>query len=220
MSKKRFYVVWKGRRAGVFETWDECAVQVNGYPGAEYKGFDSRADAEAALLGTYADCTTTAKQPGVLSTTESPKQLTDHELRRIGKPITESYSVDAACSVNPGVVEYRGVHNPTRDEVFKQGPYAVGTSNIGEFLAIVHALALFKRRRVAAPIYSDSEIAIGWVECKKCGTRLERVEDNARIFDLIERAEKWLIENDYQNRVLKWHTEIWGEIPADFGRKR
>lgn len=42
---------------------------------------------------------------------------------------------------------------------------------------------------------------------------------NKSVFDLIERAEAWLNANTWQNPILKWDTENWGEIPADFGRK-
>lgn len=69
------------------------------------------------------------------------------------------------------------------------------------------------------PIYTDSANAIAWVRQKKCNTKLERTEVNRPIFDLIERAEKWLQTNSYQTQILKWETSIWGEIPADFGRK-
>lgn len=212
MARKKFYVVWKGREPGVYVSWEECAAQVDGYPGAEYKAFDTRPEAEKAFQGAYSDYV--AAQRLV-----QPKLLSEEELRRIGRPIVDSYSVDAACNGSPGVLEYRCVHNRTKAVVFKRGPYADGTNNVGEFLAIVHALALFKRKKITSPVYSDSEVAIDWVESRKCRTKLARTETNAGLFDLIERAEKWLAENDYENRVLKWHTEAWGEIPADYGRK-
>ena len=91
--------------------------------------------------------------------------------------------------------------------------------NIGEFLALVHGLALLKQKGSSLPIYSDSRNAIGWVKKKKCKTLLERVPENEPIFDLIERAEKWLKTNTYTTPILKWETSEWGEIPADFGRK-
>ncbi|MCE1155298.1 MAG: ribonuclease H, partial [Bacteroidales bacterium] len=49
--------------------------------------------------------------------------------------------------------------------------------------------------------------------------RLEPRPENAVLFDLIARAEKWLADNRYSTRIMKWQTEAWGEIPADFGRK-
>ena len=94
-----------------------------------------------------------------------------------------------------------------------------GTNNIGEFLALVHGLALLKKMGNNMPIYSDSRNAMLWVKQKQCKTKLERNAVNAPIFDLIARAEAWLRNNQYDNRIIKWETEQWGEIPADFGRK-
>ena len=50
-------------------------------------------------------------------------------------------------------------------------------------------------------------------------TKLPRNEETEELFKVIERAEKWLRENTYTTRILKWETKVWGEIPADFGRK-
>jgi ribonuclease HI len=211
MPKKKFYVVWSGRTQGIFDTWDQCQAQVEGFPGAEYKSFDTLQQAEEATKKLYAEY--------VVPATEEPVALSEDDLRRIGRPIAESYAVDAACSGNPGLMEYRCVHTTKRNEVFRVGPFKDGTSNVGEFLAIVHALALFKRKGIAVPIYSDSEIAIDWVEGRKCRTKLQPTERNAELLPLIGRAEEWLLNNAYQNRVLKWWTKLWGEIPADFGRK-
>ena len=94
-----------------------------------------------------------------------------------------------------------------------------GTNNIGEFLAIVHGLALLKQKGFDMPIYSDSVNAINWIKQKKCKTKLPRDAKTEELFCLIERAEKWLRENTYTTRILKWETKQWGEIPADFGRK-
>jgi len=132
--------------------------------------------------------------------------------------IDNSLAVDAACSGNPGPMEYRGVHIASRQEIFHFGPLK-GTNNIGEFLAIVHGLALLKNKGFDMPIYSDSANAISWVRQKKCKTKLPRTPETEELFLLIERAEKWLRENTYTTRILKWETKEWGEIPADFGRK-
>ena len=137
----------------------------------------------------------------------------------VGRPEPNSLAVDAACSGNPGDMEYRGVYVATGQELFRVGPMKKGTNNIGEFLAIVHGLALLKNKGSDLPIYSDSRNAILWVRKKKCKTLLERVPENEPIFNLIERAEKWLNENSYTTRIIKWETSEWGEIPADFGRK-
>jgi ribonuclease HI len=208
MAKQKYYVVWKGRKTGIFSTWDECSAQVNGFTGAEYKSFESRSAAETAYHGIYADYKGT-----------SIRSLTAPTFSASGEPEAESYCVDASCIGNPGLMEYHCVHTTTRQELFLQGPFENGTNNIGEFLAIVHALALFKKRGWKFPLYTDSETAMLWVKTKKCKTKLAQNQQNAPIFELIKRAVDWLNANDYETRVLKWDTKAWGEIPADYGRK-
>ena len=130
----------------------------------------------------------------------------------------DAIAVDAACSGNPGPMEYRGVDLRTGQELFHFGPIQ-GTNNIGEFLAIVHALALQKKEGATRTIYSDSRTAIIWVSKKHCKTTLPRTPENAYLYNVIARAEQWLRVNSYPNTLLKWETERWGEVPADFGRK-
>lgn len=211
MAKNKFYVVWKGLNPGVYDNWAECKMQVEGQDGAKYKSFESREEALIALEKGYKDY---VKAPSPSRT--NARMLADEP---IGRPVNHSLSVDAACSGNPGDMEYRGVYTATGQEIFKIGPLKKGTNNVGEFLAIVHGLAFLKQKNSDLPIYSDSRNAILWVEKKKCKTLLERVPENEQIFDLIERAEKWLNTNTYTTKIMKWHTSSWGEIPADFGRK-
>jgi ribonuclease HI len=202
----KYYVVWKGRKPGIYTSWEDCEAQVKGFQGAQYKAFPTKAAAQAAFKGRYEDF------KGKSAALQTP-------VFALNGPILDSYCVDAACSGNPGRVEYRCVHTRSGEEVFHQGPFARGTNNIGEFLAIVHALALFKVKGVSEPIYSDSVNAMLWVKRKRCRTKLERDARNTRLFDLVDQAEAWLEENTYANKILKWDTANWGEIPADFGRK-
>jgi ribonuclease HI len=135
------------------------------------------------------------------------------------KPILDGVCVDASCIENPGKMEYRGVDIKTGKIVFER-MYEEATNNIGEFLAIVHALALYKREgKELKIVYSDSRNAISWVNQRKCKTKLERNEKNAIVFEHIQRAIAWLKNNEYDTKVLKWNTAAWGEIPADYGRK-
>jgi ribonuclease HI len=196
MSKKKYYVVWKGYQPGIYPTWDECKKQVEGFSGAKYKSFPSLQEAEKAF-----------KEDA------SPKNETMNL-----SYIEDSLSVDAACSGNPGQMEYKGVYTKTGETIFHFGPI-LGTNNIGEFLAIVHGLAYLREKNSSIPIYSDSQTAIQWVKMKKANTTLAFNQDTKRVWGLIERAEKWLQNHSYENKLLKWDTEKWGEIKADFGRK-
>ncbi len=200
MAKAKFYTVWKGACPGVYSSWQECQLQIKGFKGALYKSFDTKEEAERAL-----------NEPACLyvgnAVAEPPEYFNKNCL-----------VVDAACSGNPGPMEYRGIYLATGQQIFHYGPI-YGTNNIGEFLAIVHGLALIKQKGLQMPIYSDSLYAIKWIKNKKCKTQLERTQESEKVYKLVERAEKWLQENTYDTPVLKWETKQWGEIPADFGRK-
>ncbi len=207
---KKYYVVWKGKRPGIYESWDDCKAQIAGFKGAQYKSFPDFAQAKKAYNSNYLEYK--GKKKG-------KSGLSDAELLKIGDPNYDSISVDAASSGNPGKMEYQGVDTRTKRVLFKQGPFDEGTNNIGEFLALVHGLAFLKQNKSSRVIYSDSRIAMGWVRKKKCGTKLKKNRKNAQVFELIDRAEQWLAKNRYNTPIVKWETKAWGEIPADFGRK-
>jgi len=212
MTKQKFYVVWNGRKAGIYSSWDMCQQQVKGFDGARYKSFSTSELAQKA----YGE---SSEQHIGKRNIESESRLTTLDLKRIGKPILDSLAVDAASSSSTNEVEYKGVYVKTGNVIFIKGPFKDGTNNIGEFLALVHAIAYCKQRKIELPIYSDSRTAISWVRRKTTKTKQVRTESNRELFDLIERAENWLSANTYSNKVLKWETKAWGEIPADFGRK-
>jgi len=210
MAKNKFFVVWEGKEPGIYRSWEECKRQIHGYGGAIYKGFATEAEAREAMTSPCWDYI------GKNAKTKKPSQT---EIDKFGVPNFESLSVDAACSGNPGAMEYRGVYTKTGEEIFHQGPFKEGTNNIGEFLALVHGLAFLKQKNSPLPIYTDSKTAIAWVKAKKTKTLLEKNEANAVLFDLIARAETWLQQNEFSTKIMKWETTVWGEIPADFGRK-
>lgn len=143
-----------------------------------------------------------------------------------GQGGASAWAVDAGCSGNPGPMEYQGVDLATGEKVFHFGPYyadgstVYGTNNIGEFLAIVHGLALMDKMGITdKAIYSDSYNAILWVKKKQCKTKLERNERTEPLYALISRAEKWLRTHKVTTPIIQWQTRQWGDIPADFGRK-
>ena len=210
MAKKKFYVIWSGHKTGIFTSWNVCKKYIKDFKGAQYKSFGSKVDAEKAFKGKYFDY--------VGKDTKKVK-LSSEELKKIGKPNLNSISVDAACSGNPGKMEYRGVVTGSKKQLFLQGPFKKGTNNIGEFLALVHGLSFLKQKKSLLPIYSDSKIAMSWVKSGQCRTNLQITSENKPLFDLVKRAEIWLKNNAYTTTILKWETKAWGEIPADFGRK-
>lgn len=210
-SKKKYYTVWKGHHRGVFDSWEDCKAQIKNFEGAQYKSFATFKAAKKALKGDYKDY--------IGKTKTFKSELSEAQLKKIGEPNYNSISVDAASSGNPGKMEYRGVDTKTKKQLFIQGPFEEGTNNIGEFLALVHGLAYLKQHNSNRIIYTDSKTAMSWVRKKMCNSKLERNTKNKPVFELVDRAVKWLNENTYHTTIVKWETKAWGEIPADFGRK-
>jgi ribonuclease HI len=206
-QRQKYYVVWQGHQPGIFTSWAECEKQVKGFAAAQFKSFDSLKEAEAAYRSNY------EAFKGKPASQGKWKEASV-------KPILPSICVDAACSGAPGKLEYRGVYTDSGDEIFRFGPFPDGTNNVGEFLAIVHALTWLAKHGKQLPIYSDSENGISWVYTGQCRTKLKHTAKNAPLFVMIHGAENWLAENELDDEaVLKWDTELWGENPADFGRK-
>jgi ribonuclease HI len=211
-SKANFYVVWQGHEPGIYDSWAACEAQVKGIA-AKYKGFATIEEAQKAFQSSpeeYISRNLTAQRSNSSAVQPSGS---------LSSPILPALAVDAACSGNPGIMEFRGVIADTCTQVFHRGPYVDGTNNIGEFLAIVLGLAYLKLHNLPWALYSDSKTAISWVRQKQCKTKLEWSTKNQDLLHAVRAAEKWLHENTWNTPIYKWDTEQWGEIPADFGRK-
>ncbi|OXS60443.1 ribonuclease H [Cohnella sp. CIP 111063] len=209
MTKTKHYVVWVGRQPGVYASWAECQKQINQFDEAKYKSYESRAAAEQAYREGWKKHWGNGKSSGAKKAPAAAPGKIDYD----------SISVDVGTQGNPGPVEYKGVDTRTGEVIFSVGPVKKGTNNLGEFLAIVHALAHLKKMGSSKTVYSDSVNALKWVKQKEVSSTLVRDESTREIWDLTDRAVRWLKTNDYPNKVLKWQTKEWGEIKADYGRK-
>ena len=217
---KRFYVVWKGRNPGVYDNLDDAMEQVDNYPDALFKSYPSAAEAAEA----YRKAEARADKQDIKNLVLNSQRV---NIPAAGKPDymqfpeidLNGWAVDASCQGNPGTMEYRGVELMTGRELFRVGPFQKSTNNIGEFLAIVHAMALMQSKGENHTIYSDSVTGMSWVRNRKVKTTLERVAANEKSFQMMERALSWLNLHSFRPKILKWQTERWGEVPADFGRK-
>ncbi len=224
-KKQKYYVVWQGKQPGIYTDWDTCKAQVAGVQGAQYKGFDTLAEAEAAIKLPYGSVVRVENAERRAESGKSTVLFIDNDgmtaIRPDAQPplpVLDALAVDAACSGNPGIMEYQGIYIPTRTQVFHyQAPK--GTNNIGEFLAIVHGLSYLKKHHLDQIIYSDSVNAMSWVRQKVCKSKLPDDASTAELWDFVHRAEQWLRTNTYTTEIRKWDTDRWGEIPADFGRK-
>ena len=220
--KQKYYVVWQGNEPGVYDNWEDCKKQVTGVSAAKYKSFESLQEAQAAFQRPYNEIL-------LHPTLSSPRReqpmvdidengMTVVHLGSVPPPVLDSLAVDAACSGNPGMMEYQGVYVANRQQLFHFS-HPRATNNIGEFLAIVHGLAYLKQHHLNQILYIDSKIALSWVRRKECRTKLPLTPQTADLWNIIRRAEAWLQNNSYITEIRKWDTDHWGEIPADFGRK-
>lgn len=212
-KKQKYYVVWVGLEPGIYDNWEDCAEQVLTYPGAKYKSFDSMEAAVAAYRG---DDTIEGKT--LLGILEHSAPM--RNFAAFPEIDLQAIAVDAACSANPGPMEYRGVEVGSGREIFHFGPVEEGTNNIGEYLALIHALALLEQKgQTGRRIYTDSKTALAWLRRGHSNTSMVPTARNARLMNLLARADRWLASHRVTNPITKWKTEEWGEIPADFGRK-
>ncbi|PYE47539.1 viroplasmin family protein [Paenibacillus barcinonensis] len=220
MAKQKYYVVWEGKKPGVYSTWAECKAQTDQYAGAKYKSYESREAAEAAYrAGWKGNWGSSAGAAGSASKFKSGSSGRSAGMETSEEVDYDSISVDVGTRGNPGPVEYKGVDTRTGEVLFSVGPISKGTNNLGEFLAIVHALAYLQKQGSNKTVYTDSVNAMKWLKQKKVATTLPRDHSTEEIWLMIDRAEQWLHTHAYTNKVLKWQTKQWGEIKADYGRK-
>lgn len=211
---RKYYVVWAGHSTGIFDTWEECKAQIEGFPGAKYRSFPSQEEAVQAYRGRPEE------HLGLMRALAERKKTEIVNYEAIPEIRLNAIAVDGACAKNPGPMEYRGVLVGTGQEIFHIGPLEGGTNNIAEFLAIIHCAAwLHQHRDFSTPIYTDSRTALAWVRKRASNTTITPSPKNAKVREVLARANAWIKNNDIVNPLLKWDTESWGEIPADFGRK-
>lgn len=214
MAQGKWYTVWVGRQPGIYNSWEECKEQVDNFPEARYKAFNDQEAATIAFRGSPSDHTGILKS--IIEHKATTRRMNYADIPGID---LDAIAVDASCMGNPGVMEYQGVWIRTGEVIFRKGPYRDGTNNVGEFLALIHALALTKKQGLNTTIYSDSRTAISWVRNRSCKTTLKPTPRNTNLIAILNRAISWMNANTFENRIIKWDTESWGEIPADFGRK-
>ncbi len=208
MAKLKFYVVWEGKTPGIYRTWAQCQEQIDGFHQAKYKSYNSLEEAEKVFKQGWKKHWGATKK-STKASTASKKDDIDYN----------SISVDVGTQGNPGPIEYKGVDTKTEEILFQVGPIENGTNNLGEFIAIVHALAYLNKRGSNKTIYTDSMTALKWIKNKQVASTLVRDDTTKKIWELTDRAVNWLHHHTYNNKILKWNTKEWGEIKADYGRK-
>jgi ribonuclease HI len=200
---KKLYAVKKGRKPGIYRSWEECNAQVCRFSKGEYKSFKTYEEAVAFMEGKNFEV--------------GPKPLVNFfEIEK--SPIQNPcMCVDGSFMASQNVMEYRGILFPDNIEIFIKSSFG-GSNNIAEYSAIVRGLKYCQKQGLSIPIYSDSKVAILWVKKKKANTR--HAPQGSDLCSQLLDSENWLRDNTYTNPILFWDKKIYGEIPADFGRKR
>lgn len=224
-KKNKYYVVWEGREPGIYDSWAECHRQIDGFPQAKYKSFQTKEEAINAFRGNPADHLGLIKAI-LKKAAENRAPLLENGMRdysAIPEIYLNAIAVDGACAGNPGPMEYRAVRVIDGAEVFHIGATKplIGTNNIAEYLAMIHLAAMLQKQGdFSTPIYTDSKNTFAWLRKGRSKTSLEENSNTASTLELLRRADQWLAANGpIRNPILKWKTDQWGEIPADFGRK-
>ncbi len=158
---KKYYVVWKGRKKGVFTDWDTCKQQVDGFAGARYKSFKTRNEAEAAFSGKAITPGTTTPKKKTASGSVNTHTASDVAAIKVDTKIF----TDGGCEPNPGEAG-SGIAIYRNDQVSElwYGLYnPAGTNNTAELNALHHALMIAKEelgQNKSVVIFCDSKYSI------------------------------------------------------------
>jgi ribonuclease HI len=194
-KKKYYYAIAKGRKIGIFDNWDEVFKHTNRYPDNSKEKFDSYVAAQNWLKKQH--------DSGITTDLSIPKN---------------GYAVDGACNQNLEEFDFQVYDLENNVMIFTSRKYPDGTNNIAEFFGLMYVIKRLQNKELtnSPVVFTDSNTAITWFNNKKCKSN----SINTKIQDKVSELEKWLKANDISwITVSKWQTKIWGENPADFGRK-
>jgi len=228
MSKK-FYVVWKGAKTGVFATWSEVQSHTQGRSDAQFMGFPSKVEAEAAFNSTYTKALMKRSLTNKSSTNKSSvsKSRTSSESTTSAK-ITAEIQIycDGACSPNPGKSGTGlAVYHQGKVSVLYYGLYqANGTNNTAELNGLLYSFKLAQKyldKVDQVQVLSDSKYSIdcitkwatgwkakGWTRGK--GEAIKNVELIKECFSLYQSIKKQLVITH-----VKGHANIEGNELSD-----
>lgn len=164
-SKVAYYTVRKGRQPGIYPTWGECEAQVKDFPGATFKGFSTRAEAEAFVAGKL---DIPSELPGKAQSISTDHQPITSTVQTIFAPDADAKEFDVvycdgACKGNGQVGSIAGIgvwwgHNDPRN-LSERCPGAQ-TNNRAELIAIVRILETTPVLKRKLLIKTDSQYSI------------------------------------------------------------
>ena len=159
MAAKKYYAIASGRNPGIYDNWSAAQAQVTGYPGAKFKGFPSREEAEAWMKKP------TYRQPAVRTTPRARASSSDTS----PKAGEVTIYTDGGARYNPGPGGYGivQIYNGERKE--RSGGYKLTTNNRMELMGCIVALRELEHRDQPVTLYSDSSYVVngivkGWAK--------------------------------------------------------
>ena len=229
MSKK-FYVVWKGAKTGVFATWSEVQNHTQGRSDAQFMGFSSKAEAETAFASTYTKALMkrSLANKGTANKSVVAKKGTKSSDYSAPTKVTAEIQIycDGACSPNPG-------KSGTGLAVYQQGKInslyyglyqANGTNNTAELNGLLYSFKLAKKyldNVEQVQVLSDSKYSIdcitkwakgwqakGWTRGK--GEEIKNVNLIKECFALYQEIKQKLVISH-----VKGHANIEGNELSD-----
>ena len=192
MSKNRiaFYAVKNGRKPGIYKTWEECLAQVNGYPGALYKGFHSLVDAETFLkAGDHFQLSGSLPVSG----------------NKVANPKKVAIYTDGASIGNPGPGGYGIVMIYGKHRKEAKGGFRLTTNNRMELMAALVGLGMLNTK-CSVTIYTDSQYLVdamtkGWV--KRWRANGWKTMENKKVAN-IDLWKQLLEQNDKHIVAFEW----------------
>lgn len=223
MAKKQFYAVVQGRKPGIYRAWfgeDGAEIQINGFPGAIFKGFSTEAEArswyeENLAQRSKGDRAFSGAKKQLRQTTISTKTEKSHS-KESGKMVNTLVEknkekqiviyTDGACINNPGNGGYGVVILQSGKRSEYSGGFARTTNNRMELMACIVGLEHVPSGS-SVRLYSDSQYVVngmqkGWAKHWRArgwrrsgGKPAENSDLWARLLELCEKNQvefEWL----------------------------
>ena len=159
MAPKKYYAIASGRKPGIYDNWAAAQAQVIGYPGAKFKEFPTRGEAEAWIKNPV-------YSPAAVKTT-----------RKVGSSIADTSPktgevtiyTDGGARYNPGPGGYGIVQIYKGERKELSGGFRLTTNNRMELMACIVALRELEYRDRPVTLYSDSSYVVngivkGWAK--------------------------------------------------------
>ena len=227
---KKFYVVWQGRKTGIFNDWATCKQQIEKFSGAQYKSFPTLDEAQEAFSGSSSSNSTAKSASGTTASGTKKRSNTNGVKTYTAKEIdamdmnTKIYT-DGGCEPNPGkagsgIAVYR-------DEIIDELWYGLfnsyGTNNTAELNALHYAMRIAdheSKQGKSIAIFCDSKYSIqcitqwaaGWQKkgWKKPSGEIKNLELIKQMFALYS-----AIKSKVQILHVNGHVGVEGNELAD-----